>query len=267
MTIPLHDSLRTILDEVRQVTGKNVEFIQKTDLPSFAMAKLARRSMPRHLVLYTTDREPFINYMFAHECGHILRMFRVPEEKRLIPMWNEQMIEIARREFMDELPELVQLLGKDKFIHVTHNWHNELIRKVTNLASDLMIERWLYDDFQDLRNEQRQAYDWWAKDAEEGLSSENLKMVPHKAWESTNTMDYVFFKLLDKHIQSTYLTAYQGTEFAEKGNLLADLTERTYQNDYEGDIRMVNEWAKFLGLTEWFGWTGFEDVREDYHAQ
>ena len=42
------------------------------------------------------------------------------------------------------------------------------------------------------------------------------------------------------------------------------MTELTYQNDYEGDIKMVNEWAKFLGLTERFGWVGFEDVPENY---
>jgi len=44
----------------------------------------------------------------------------------------------------------------------------------------------------------------------------------------------------------------------------AEMTELAYQNYYEGDIRMINEWAKFLGLTEWFGWLGFEDVPGNY---
>jgi hypothetical protein len=77
-------------------------------------------------------------------------------------------------------------------------------------------------------------------------------------------MNYAFFKLLDKYLETDYFKTYKGTKFAQKGDLLAEITDTTYAEGYEGDIQMVNEWAKFLGLTEWFGWTGFEDVPENY---
>jgi hypothetical protein len=33
---------------------------------------------------------------------------------------------------------------------------------------------------------------------------------------------------------------------------------------YAGDLRVTNDWAKILNVSDWFGWIGFEDVPESY---
>jgi len=33
---------------------------------------------------------------------------------------------------------------------------------------------------------------------------------------------------------------------------------------YEDDIAMVNRWAEFLRLKDWFTWVGFEQVEDGY---
>jgi hypothetical protein len=33
---------------------------------------------------------------------------------------------------------------------------------------------------------------------------------------------------------------------------------------YASDLRVTNEWAKILNVSEWFAWIGFEDVPESY---
>jgi len=32
----------------------------------------------------------------------------------------------------------------------------------------------------------------------------------------------------------------------------------------EDDIAMVNRWAEFFGLKDWFTWVGFEQVEDGY---
>ena len=88
MSIQLIDTVHTILEKVRNETGKRVEFIEKNDLTTFAALKMARKNMPSHLVFYKREHDEIINHLIAHECGHVLRMFAVPEEKRIRPIFR-----------------------------------------------------------------------------------------------------------------------------------------------------------------------------------
>jgi hypothetical protein len=85
MTIELIEPVKSILSEVEAATGKPLRFVERDELNTFAAVKIARKNMPTHVVFYRKQHDAIINHLVAHECGHILRMFGVPEEKRLIP--------------------------------------------------------------------------------------------------------------------------------------------------------------------------------------
>ena len=38
----------------------------------------------------------------------------------------------------------------------------------------------------------------------------------------------------------------------------------TQDTGYAGDLRVTNEWANILKISEWFAWIGFEDMPESY---
>jgi len=48
---PVHD----ILDRVVEVSHKEIEFIEKNDMPTFAAIKMARKNMPAHLIFHKRD--------------------------------------------------------------------------------------------------------------------------------------------------------------------------------------------------------------------
>ena len=48
-------------------------------------------------------------------------------------------------------------------------------------------------------------------------------------------------------------------KYLEKGKKLAALTEAGYVDSHEGDIEMANQWAQFLGISNWFEWSTFEN--------
>jgi hypothetical protein len=33
---------------------------------------------------------------------------------------------------------------------------------------------------------------------------------------------------------------------------------------YSGDIRVTNEWARILKISDWFAWIGFENMPDSY---
>jgi hypothetical protein len=257
---PVHD----ILDRVREVTHKRIEFIEKNDMPTYAAIKMARRNMSAHLIFHKREHNELVNHLIAHECGHILRMFAVPEGKRLIPMSNEEIKGIALNEMQDEIMGLSKILPLERLAQIINLWFNGTVRQVTNLPPDIMIEKWLFDDYPELRPYQLRSLQKQHQEAIAGLKNEVKQITPSKILDASNIMNYAFFRIIGFYIKTNFLTPYNQTNYVRKGKELAEYTEKNYTNDYEGDLKMIDYWAKYLGLSNWFAWTGFENVPESY---
>ncbi|NWG04613.1 MAG: hypothetical protein HXY44_17310 [Syntrophaceae bacterium] len=258
-------SVHDILGKVEETTNKKVEFIEKNDLITYAAIKMARKSMPAHLVFHKREHNELVNHLIAHECGHILRMFAVPEEKRLIPMANQEIKGIALNEIQDEIMRLSKTLPLERLAQIINLWFDGIVRQVTNFPPDIMIEKWLYDEYPELRPYQLRSLQKQHQEAIAGLKDEVKEITPSKIINASNIMNYAFFRIIGFHIKNNFLTTYNQTPYVRKGKELAEYTEKNYIiNDYEGDLQMINYWARFLGISNWFKWTGFEDVPENY---
>ena len=143
-------------------------------------------------------------------------------------------------------------------------WRNGLIMQLTSYPPDIMIEKWIYDGYPEIRSYQLQSLERQNKQALKGISR-NVQMInPVKIYNSSNIMNYVFFNIISSHIKIDLAKSYRNAPFSNKGKQLIRLTEKGYVNTYEGDISMIDKWAEFLGLSKWYEWVGFEDVPLDY---
>lgn len=263
MTLELMPSVESILKNVETSTGKPVKFVEKDELGVFATVKMARRSMPAHIILYRRQHDPIINHLVAHECGHILRMFGIPEEKRLIPARPKD-DRAALQELEKDLKKLSSMMPTREVMRVVNTWRDGLVLQLTNYPPDIMIEKWIYDAYPELRPYQLQSLER-QRDQALGCLSKNIQMItPPKIYNASNIMNYVFFSILGDYIKVDLAKSYRNTPFIKKGKQLIKLTEKDYVNTYEGDIAMINKWAEFLRLSKWFEWVGFEDVPEGY---
>ncbi|MCK4785124.1 MAG: hypothetical protein KAV87_15350 [Desulfobacteraceae bacterium] len=61
MSLDLKESVNEILEKVKQLTGKDIEFIEKSDLTTYAALKMARKNMPSHLILYKEEHNEINN--------------------------------------------------------------------------------------------------------------------------------------------------------------------------------------------------------------
>lgn len=263
MSLDLKESVNEILEKVKQLTGKDIEFIEKSDLTTYAALKMARKNMPSHLIFYKEEHNEIINHLIAHECGHVLRIFGVPEEKRLIPRTDDQIKLNALAEIEPEIQELSTVLPFDKLAQIVNLWYNGTFRQVTNFPPDIIIEKWIYDEYPELRPYQAQSLKKQHEEALAGLSPEVMKMTPAKFLDVSNIMNYAFFRILGMYFKINYLKPYNNSPYLNKGKELASITE-DYIDNYEGDIRMVNRWAEFLNLSKWFSWTDFENIPDNY---
>jgi hypothetical protein len=263
LTLELIEAVKSILSDVEMATGKPLKFVEKDDMNTFAAVKIARQSMPDHIVFYRKQHDMIINHLVAHECGHILRMFGVAEEKRLIPAKSRDDRAVLQ-EIEGDLKRISKVIPMRELVQVVNTWRNGLVMQLTSYPPDIMIEKWIYDGYPELRTYQLQSLERQNKQALRSISR-NIQMVtPAKIYNASNIMNYVFFNILDGHLKIDLAKPYRNTPFSKKGKQLIELTEKDYTNNYEGDISMIDMWAEFLNLSKWFEWVGFEDIPPDY---
>jgi hypothetical protein len=264
MDIQFIDPVPAVLEEVKSITGKGIEFIQKDDLPTYATLKMARKNMPSHLIYYKKEHDEIINHLIVHECGHLFRIFKCPENQRLVPYSNEQMKHNALKKIDNEIQALTKILSEDQIAHLSDLWYNGLITQVTNLPPDIMIEKWIYDQFPKLRALQLKSLNKQLTDALSGLSETVSRTTPYTILHASNVMNYAFFRIIGFYIGQNFIKRYSSTQYVDKGKKLASITENNYTDSHEGDNIMIDKWAAFVNISDWFKWRGFEDVPSDY---
>jgi hypothetical protein len=264
MILSLPDSIKKIFGEVKSLTGKEVQLIEKQDLDTYASIKIARKSMSAHLMYYKSEHTGIINHLIAHECGHILRVYGVEPQYRLVPYSNDQLKLKSLKDIEPDIQKLSQLVPFEKLAQIANLWYSGMVKQLTNFPSDIWIEKWIYDKYPDLRPFQalymKKQYD----EAVQALSSRVEQMTPKKLLNASNGMNYAFFNILGKHFNDNYyLRKYDRSAYVDIGKRLV-LLQQESEDSYKGDLDIVNKWAETLHLSHWFAWKDFEDVPDNY---
>ncbi len=264
MDIQFIDPVPAVLEEVKNATGKGIEFIPTENLTTYAALKMARKDMPSHVIYYKKEHDEIINHLIVHECGHLFRIFKCPENQRLMPYSDPRIKHNALKTIESEIMALTDILSQDQIAHVIDIWYNGLIRQVTNLPPDIMIEKWIYDQFPPLRPLQLKSLKKQHSESITGLTETVHRTTPHTILSATNVMNYAFFRILGLHVGRNFVREYSSTHYIGKGKELASLTEKNYTDSHEGDNVMIDKWAAFVNISDWFKWRGFEDVPPNY---
>src|ERR1035437_3007445 len=186
MSLELVPSVNQIFEKVKALTGKEIQLVEKNGLATFAAIKIARKNMPSHILLYKSEHSEIINHLMAHECGHILRTFGVPEDKRLIPYSNDEMKRKALTGIEKEIQRIAQTIPTLRLAQILNMWYAGIIKQATNYPSDIRIEKWLYDDYPELRAFQLQSLKKQYEEALAGLSAKVESMTPWTILDASN---------------------------------------------------------------------------------
>ena len=264
MNLDLHDSIHKIFEKVKLLTRKDVNLIEKRDLNVYAFVKIARESMAHHLIYYKPEHTGIMNHLIAHECGHILRIYGVEPESRLVPFTNDQLKLQALKDIEPEIQELSRMLPFEGLVEVANLWYAGLIRQLTSYPSDIMIEKWIHDEYPDLRPYQSKSMKKQYDEAVQGLSNRVERMTPHRILQASNGMNYAFFHILEAHFNDNYhLGRYDRSAYAKTGRSLIEVQQEA-PNDYTGDMIVTRKWAQMLSVDDWFSWRDFEDIPDNY---
>jgi hypothetical protein len=252
--------VREIIQRVKEVSGKDVTFRPAPDQLVPATSKIARARMPQHIIKYQPKMVERINHLTAHECGHILRTMEAAPSIRVVPGSNAETKTVAVKELGNELSQLPEAM-RNQMLDV---WLGGLITQVTSLPACVRIERWLHQEYPLLRSEQRLYLDEDVQRTLQGLSKKVERVTPKTLFRISNSITYAYLRGLEPVIGKDLRKSFSGRPSIITTGIQLYETLGEADTGYAGDIRVTNEWAKILNVSEWFTWVGFEDMPESY---
>jgi len=227
-------------------------------LDVWSVARFPRKGEQVCRIAYHPDREKFLDYLVAHECGHIYRFFSAKPEERVLPAMDSVGFEKAMHQvegkhwkMRDKIPN-----GLRKKLLAT--LCSGLVRQAVNTPADCRIEFWIYNNFVELIDVQAAAL------AEQYLTSIKClgptvkQWTPPAIYRKSNAMNYVLVNNTSKLLDEPDLIApYVKNGFERLGEKLS-----LYLNDedkgYGQDVRIADVWANELEIQDWFQWRKLE---------
>jgi len=263
MELELISETRGILNTVEELTAKKFKFIPNNKITSHAKLKMAREDMENHIIYYKEGVDQRINHIIAHECGHILRIYEAAPSERLIPYFSSKNYEHAFEESRKDINNISKIIPESKLNQLIEMLFKGLVMQLTNQPVDLKIESWIYKNYPGLREIQKISFESQLHEAIGGLNEKIKSITPSKIYEASHSMNYAYFNVLAKETKFELDPTYKEFEFENKGKLLIEIMEK-YENNFEGDLKRIDDWAKILDLSSWYEWKKFEAVPSDY---
>ena len=127
------------------------------------------------------------------------------------------------------------------------------LTQLLSTPGDFWVNKWLYDNYDDLRREQRAGLSEIFEKAHQALGDHIKALTPRTVYNASNAMNAALADFVDELFGCEEFTRpYRGTEFTDIGARLRshNLTDR----GYAGDIETTDKWAGELGLEGSYGW-------------
>jgi Flp pilus assembly protein TadD len=250
-----------LLDDSAEQTGIGFEFLERPDLVSRATVQIARGGMDRHRILYRSSESP-MDHMVAHEVGHIVRLWTVPEDQRQLPFSTLDTKMGAIHQLGEELTKLAneEKLPPEYLAKSFELIYPGMVRQAANIPIDIRIERWLYERYPELRRVQRESLLSQLKEGVEATAERIRRTTPHTVFYGSSVMNCAFTIAVGELYGETELwEPYRGSPYWSEGMRLVRMIDAA-DDDAGGDVRLVDDWARALKVRDWYRWIKLVDA-------
>ena len=260
MSLQLLKSVLNLLDRVKEETGKEVLLFENKDMAAMVEAKIAKEEDKNHLIAYSSNYTPEINHLIASKALQILRINKIPTNQRKTAVAYQDHLNSARMSIALEVerkPHLEVVLNDPQ---LTSTWILSLINQLISQPTDINIEAEIYRDFPELREYQHSVIAAQFQDFNKTLSKEVEELSPSIIYNSSAIMNYVYLKSIDRITGSKFVEHLNYIVKKSKCETLYKYTMENLKDSVTSDREMIDYWASFFKITQWYKWVGSEDA-------
>jgi len=234
-----------VIAEVERLTSRPVHIVEEPKLSTLAHLQIARGDAPLHLLRYKPMGETPPDYFIVYQCGHVLRLYGAPPDKRFDFASGQEgrtKIEIELRD--PRLPERVRDMGEMLL--------GGLITQLRSVPVGFRIDEWIERTFPELVELQRKAVVAQLETNSKAIADAGGGIIPAKVAKASLGMNAAFAAFWGrKWADPTTVVPYKAIGLATLGERLLTIYDRT-PDDPVNDVQLVGEWAFELKLHGWY---------------
>lgn len=234
-----------VIAKVERLTNRPVHIVQEPKLSTLAHLQIARGDAPFHLLRYKPSGATPPDYLIAHQCGYVLRLYSAPPEKRFdFASCPEGRTKIGIELQEPRLPDGVRAMGEFLL--------GGLITQLRSIPVGFRIDEWVEKTFPELALLQRNAVVAQLETNSKAIAAAGSGNFPAKVAKASLGMNAAFAAFWGrKWADPTPVVPYKAIGLAELGQRLLTIYDRT-PDDAVTDVQLVGEWAFELELQGWY---------------
>jgi len=154
--LELRQITREILKSVEETSGLPVHVIEETKLGTLATVRMARGTMPAHVVLYKPMPGEPPDYLICYQCGFVLRKLAVPAELRFDLVDTTAAVDYVRTAML--APDGVARkynLQEPQIAELQNQWLQGLRIHLLSIPLGMRVAQWLANTYPELQAAQQ----------------------------------------------------------------------------------------------------------------
>lgn len=246
------------MDLASSASGYSILVEKGPGLDVWSATKYPRKEDRVCQIAYHPARAKYLDYLIAHECGHIYRFFSAPPEKALVPAGDPARLQRAVEQLETERWERKDHIPKREMKRFLEALCSGLVRQLVNTPADCRIEEWIHGTFMELRDIQASALRELYSTCLNCLDRRVEQWTPPSIYQKSNALNYV----MTKHVggllgKPDLIGPYVKAGYKDLGEIL-DSRLGKEDKGYIGDVQAADAWGRDLNVKEWYQWRRLE---------
>jgi hypothetical protein len=148
---------------------------------------------------------------------------------------------------------IIELLGM---------WHEGLVYQLVNYPADLRIEKWLRDNYPELRDPQERSIRYAIGENRKVLKTSTKSFTPTLVYDASATMNAAYARYMANLYRDEKLASrFRHSGYWAEGKTLADEIWSTEDQGYKSDVDSAKVWAFLIGIDGWLEWKRAQEIR------
>lgn len=243
---------RSLLFQVIEKTGHPIVAAETPGIGYDSQLSMAVRARPFHKLIYGPEYGEFFSHFIVNAAVKILRVWELPPEERLIPVYRagRRLPNAYEEELFSKIGVLPSTLAND----LSQFLYRGTVQQLTSMPVDIRVEREMAEMLPEHRTAQQDYLTRQVQDLEPHFAEEIASVAPSRLYAATSAMNLVLAE------EAAEITGVKPGPMLSRsphrrlGECLRERLHSVREQGYRGDIMLTDMWAAELGLEDWYEW-------------
>lgn len=247
---------RDIMKQLEEKSGFPVQVVENTKLATTATIRIARDSIPAHVVSYKPASGTSPDYAICWQCVFAMRLFECPPEQRF---------QSAASSTGDRAIERLLLNSVGRKIHLTasqleplkQQLHAGLITHLRSVPVGLRVVSWLGENYPELHELEREFAEDEIRMGKDSLDPNISSIMPPEIFKPTTYINAAHAIFWASRLENpAYVNPYRSLGYEAEGKKLIELYN-SVADEPAKDKALIDQWGAHLGIQDWYTWVPY----------